>query len=147
MSFDGFLVDAEAGVVEAVLAVLRGDEGVARAMGEPARVFDSETEGGYFPYVRLERHKVTPADTLEAARAEHILQFESRSKYGGFLEAKAILGALRAAIEAADWAAVMPAGQRVVMALVTYADVMRTRRGTSLRGLFRVKVLVEADHG
>ncbi|MEM1391037.1 MAG: DUF3168 domain-containing protein, partial [Pseudomonadota bacterium] len=112
-----------------------------------ARVFDSETEGGYFPYVRLERHKVTPADTLERARHEHVLQFESRSKFGGFLEAKDILGALRAAIENADWSVVGPAGQRVVMALVSYADVMRTRRGTSLRGVFRVKVLVEDAHG
>lgn len=147
MSFDGFLADAEAGVLDAVLTVLRADEGVGQALGEPARVFDSETEGGYFPYVRLERHKVRPADTLKAARAEHVLQFESRSKFGGFLEAKAILGALRAAIEAADWSRVGPIGQRVVMAVVTYADVMRTRRGTSFRGVFRVKLLVEDEHG
>lgn len=147
MSFDGFLVDAEAGIVDAVLTVLRADAGVGLVLGQPARVFDRETEGGFFPFVRLERHSVRREDTLNAARAEHVLQFESASKYGGFIEAKAILGALRAAIEGADWSGVMPTGQRVVMALVSYADVMRTRRGTSLRGVFRVKVLVEADHG
>ncbi|MEM1035740.1 MAG: DUF3168 domain-containing protein [Pseudomonadota bacterium] len=147
MSFDGFLADAEAGVINAVLSVLRNDDGVSDALGEPARVFDSETEGGYFPYVRLERHRVRPADTLDAARQEHEFQFESRSKFGGFLEAKTILGALRTAIEVADWDAVAPEGQRIVMAMVTYADVMRTRRGTSLRGVFRVKLLVEDVHG
>ncbi|MEL8056092.1 MAG: DUF3168 domain-containing protein [Pseudomonadota bacterium] len=147
MSFDGFMADAEASVVNAVLSVLRSDSGASEALGEPARVFDSETEGGYFPYVRLERHRVRPADTLDAARQEHELQFESRSKFGGFLEAKTILGALRTAIETADWEAVAPTGQRVVMAIVTYADVMRTRRGTSLRGVFRVKLLVEDAHG
>ena len=147
MSFDGFLASAETDVVNAVLTVLRTNPDVTQALGEPARIFESETEGGYFPYVRLERHKVTPADTLESARHEHVLQFESRSKFDGFLEAKTILSALRAAIENADWSLVAPVGQRVVMALVTYADVMRTRRGTSLRGVFRVKVLVEDSHG
>ncbi|MEM7493057.1 MAG: DUF3168 domain-containing protein [Pseudomonadota bacterium] len=147
MSFDGFLASAETDVINAVLTVLRTDPGVTQTLGEPARVFDSETEGGYFPYVCLERHKVTSADTLDRARHEHVFQFESRSKFDGFLEAKNILSALRAAIENADWSLVGPAEQRVVMALVTYADVMRTRRGTSLRGVFRVKVLVEDAHG
>ena len=145
MSGAQFLAGAETALAGAVLGVLRADAGVQGQLGLPARVFDDETRGAMFPFVQLERHDVRPGDAVSPVRLEHQLQFAAASRDGGRLEAKAVLGALRAAVEGADWQAVSPPGQRIVLAMVTYSDAMRTRDRSAYRGILRVRVIVEVS--
>lgn len=144
MSFDGFGAGAESALADVVLDVLRGDAAVQDMLGEPARVFDGETQGAAYPYARLDRHDVKPGDAVSPMRLVHTLQFVTLSRYEGRREAKAILGAMRAAIEDADWSAVGLVGQRVVLAMVTYSDAMRTRDLSAYRGILRVRLILEA---
>lgn len=146
MSFDGFGAGAESALSEAVLAVLRADAGVRELLGDPARVFDDETQAPAYPFARLERHDAKPGDAIAPVRLEHRLQFMTLSRHEGRREAKAILGAMRAAIEDADWSALGLVGQRVVVAMVTYSDAMRTRNLSAFRGVLRVKIIVEVNH-
>ncbi|WOR13748.1 DUF3168 domain-containing protein [Hyphomonas sp. FCG-A18] len=146
MSFDGFVASAEAVIAETVLRVLRDGLAVREALGDPARVVDGETRVEAFPYVRLERHEVRPGDAVSPPRHEHVLQFVSLSRHSGLSEAKGILGALRAAIEATDWSDESVPGQRIVTAMVTYSDVMRTRDRRAYRGVLRVKLITEVLH-
>lgn len=146
MSFDGFVASAETAIAETVLRVLRAGLAVREALGDPARVLDGETRVEAFPYVRLERHEVRPGDAVNPPRHEHVLQFVSLSRHSGLSEAKGILGALRAAIEANDWPNETLPDQRIVTAMVTYSDVMRTRDRRAYRGVLRVKLITEARH-
>ncbi len=141
MSASGLFSGAEAALAEAVLEALRSDADVQAVLGNPARLFDDETRGSAFPYAVLERHEQFSADASLVAGAEHRLSFATYSRYGGRIEAKQVLGALRAATDRMDLSL---SGQRVVLAHVVYCDAMRTRNRQSFRGVLRVRVITEA---
>lgn len=143
MSFDGFAPGAETALGEAVLNVLRADLNVQAHLGDPTRVIDGDSRAAAFPFVQLERHEVREGDALCRARQEHRLQLAVVSRTDWAADVQALMGAMRAALEGADWPAVMPDDQRVVSVLVTYSDVMRNRRRTAFRGVQRIKILTE----
>jgi hypothetical protein len=143
MSFDGFEAGTDAALAEHVIDVLKAGMAMRDVLGIPARIFDDQTRLSDWPFVTLERHEVRPGDSITTARQEHRLQFASASRHGGLSEAKSVLGALRASVEAVDWTAEVMAGQRIVLALVTYSDVMRTRDRRAFRGVFRMRVITE----
>ncbi len=139
---DGTLLSAgaESKVLQAVMVALRTDPDVQAVFGNPARVYDDETQGPSYPYATLERHETRPADAADVAGTEHILTFGVASRFGGRAYAKEALGALRIAVERAD---IAPAGQVVVLAYPTYGDVFRTRDRQAFRGILRVRILTE----
>lgn len=131
---------AEAEVASALLAMLRQDAGMQPAFGQPARVVDAESFQPAFPYVRLERHEVEPADSSCVAGHVHRLTLAVSSRHGGRVEARALVGLVRAAIEATPLSLT---GQNVVLQQVVYSDVMRTSDLSAFRGLVRVRIITE----
>lgn len=131
---------AEAEVASALLALLRQDTGMQSAFGQPARVVDAESFQPAFPFVRLERHEVEPADSSCVAGQVHRLTLAVSSRHGGRIEARALVGLLRAAIEATPLSLT---GQNVVLQQVVYSDVMRTGDLSAFRGLVRVRIISE----
>jgi len=140
MSADGFLAGADAALADAVLDALRADPDVQAILGNPARVFDDETDEPAFPFAVLERHEQFSADAALVCGSEHRLSFATYSKYGGRSEAKAVLGALRAAVDRFN---LVLSGQRMVIAHVIYSDALRARDRQSFRGVLRVRIVTE----
>lgn len=133
-------MSAETAVQAALMDLLRADAGVQAVFGNPARVFDAETDAPAFPYAQLERHEVTPGGAALVAGHAHRISLAVFSREGGLQAAKAAVSALRVAVEGASWA--VP-GVHVVMAHVVYADVMRTADRRAFRGLIRIRIISE----
>ena len=140
MSADGMMWTAEAALERAFLAALRADADVQALLGHPARIFDDETTEPVFPYAELERHEVATRGAAGVDGQAHTLTLAVRSRDGGRSVAKEILGALRAAAEAAE---PVLAGQRVVLVQTVYCDVMRAPDLRSFRGLIRIRIITE----
>lgn len=140
MSADGMVWSAEAALERAFLEALRGDAGVQALLGDPARIFDAETDQAAFSHAILERHKCEDRSASGAAGQAHTLTLAVRSRDGGRAEVKEILGALRVAAETAVLALV---GQRVVLIQTVYSDAMRTPDLREFRGLLRVRIITE----
>jgi hypothetical protein len=131
-------VSVEANVQAALLSVLRADAGVAAIFGP--RIYDDESEAPAFPFVRLERHECRPAGASLGEATEHVVTLAVSSRDGGVREAREALAALRAAVDGAVWS--LPEG-RIVLAHVTYSDVMRQADRRAFRGLVRVRIISE----
>lgn len=140
MSADGFYAASDVEIVSAVLNALRSDADVRELLGDPARIYDDETRSPVFPYAVLERHERLRADVSEVCGAEHRLTLATYSRLGGRIQAKAILGALRAAVDRLE---VNLSQQRIVLAYVTYSDALRARDQISFRGILRIKIITE----
>lgn len=135
-----FLALSESELADAVLAVLREAPGVQAYVGEPARIHDGEAESPAYPFIVLERHETQDVSVSEVYGLDHRLQLATYSRHGGLRESKAILGALRRALE--DLPPVL-AHQRIVLNIVTYCDTMRMRNPHIFRGLLRVRIQTE----
>ena len=140
MSADGMIWSAEADLERAVLESLRSDGDVQAIFGNPARIFDDETEQPAFPYAELERHGVEPRNISGSAGQAHTLTISTRSRDGGREEAKAALGTLRAA---ANRMTLALTGQRTVLVQPVYSDVMRAPDLRSFRGVLRIRIITE----
>ncbi len=138
---DGVLFSsAEADLQRAVMASLRADAGVRAIFGDPPRVYDDESTGPDYPYAVLERHEASPADSQQVAGMAHTLSFAVISRFGGRLDMREFLGALRSAVEGME---LVLQGQRVVLVLVIYSDVLRASDRRAYRGLLRVRIITE----
>lgn len=135
-----FLAVSESELADAVLAVLRAAPGVQAHVGDPARIHDGEAESPAYPFIVLERHETQDVSVSEVCGLDHRLQLAVYSRHGGLRESKAILGALRQALE--DLPTVL-AHQRIVLSIVTYCDTMRMRNPHIFRGLLRVRIQTE----
>lgn len=135
-------MSAETAVQAALMAALRADAGVQAIFGADARIYDDETEAPAFPFARLERHECRPAGASGGEAQEHIVTLAVSSCYGGLREAKAALGALRAAVEGAGWAG---AGRHIVLAYTLYADAMRQFDRRAFRGVIRFRIISEEE--
>lgn len=140
MSADGFFASADGDLADGVLDALRADPGVQAILGNPARIFDAETDAPGYPYAVLERHERFDASSTGVCGSEHRLSLATYSRYGGRREAKQVLGSLRAAIDAMS---VTLPGQAIVLAHVVYSDAMRTRDRRSFRGVLRIRIITE----
>ena len=140
MSADGFFATSAPELVDAVLSALRSDETIQSVLGNPARLFDDESRQPNYPYAVLERHESTDSSSSNHFSLEHRLQFATYSRHGGLREAKAILGALKHAMEHLSLSLTH---QRIVLTIPTYCDVMRTQNQTVFRGVLRVRIHTE----
>lgn len=127
-------------LIDEVLGALKSDTGLQEVLGDPARIFDAETQAAVYPYVTLERYERLDTSVSGAICAEHRLQFASLSDHGGQRGAKRLLTSLRLALQRMQ---LSPKNQRVVMIHPTYSDVMRTRNPRFLRGILRVRIHTE----
>jgi len=135
-------MSAETAVQAALMAALVADSGVQAVFGQPARVYDDETEAPTYPFARLERHECRPAGASGGDAYEHAITISVTSRYGGLREAKAALAALREAVDAADWSG---AGRHIVLAHTIYADVMRRFDRRAFRGVIRFRIISEEE--
>lgn len=131
-------MSAEGHVQAALLSVLRADADVAAIFG--SRIYDDESEAPAFPFVRVERHECRPVGASLGEATEHVFTLAVSSRDGGLREARGALGALRAAVDAAEWN--LPEG-RIALAYTTYSDVMRQADRRAFRGLIRFRIISE----
>ncbi len=131
-------VDADLALQRAIYAHLLIDAPLQALIG--ARIYDSVPGDADFPYVTLGDALVAAYDTDGARGAEHRLTFNVWSRAGGRSEAKAILGALNAAL--AD-AGLTPEGQRLVNLRFLDAETRREPDGATWRGLIRFRAVTE----
>ena len=133
-------MSAEAAIEAALMELLRADAGVQAVFGNPARVFDAESDAPLFAFAELERHEVTSAGAALVDGHEHRLTLAVFTREDGLKGAKAAVAALRGAVEGAAWS--VP-GVHVVMAHVVYGDVMRTADKRAFRGIIRIRIISE----
>lgn len=131
---------AEADVAAALLALLKADASVREAFGTPPRIFDNESPLPAFPFLQLDRHEVEPADASCVAGHVHRLTLVVSSRHGGRVEARALVGRIRRAVEETP---VVLEGQTVVLQQVVYSDVLRTGDLSAFRGLVRIRIITE----
>lgn len=140
MSADVRTWAGEAALQQALLDAAKADAAVRALLGDPARIFDGETDGAAFPYAVLERHEVAERSSAGVPGQSHTVSFGVRSRYGGRRAAMEVVGALRASLETA---VITLPQQRIVLLQTVYADVMRTPDLTAFRGVLRVRVITE----
>ena len=140
MSADGFLANSETELLSTLLAALRGDTESVDLLGDPPRIFDGDAVSAIEPYIDVERFETTESSVSGMRGFEHLLQFAVHSRHGGLVEAKAILGALRQALEGLSLNLIT---QRVTLIIPTYCDVMRSKSAQTFRGVFRVRIHTE----
>ena len=140
MSAPSFPSGVEAELQLAVMEALRCDTGVQAYLGNPARVFDGDSDEPVFPCVELERHDVRPNGSAGHAGSAHTLSFGLRTRMGGRAEAMRILSELRRVLDAFSCAY---DGRRSVLSQTIYCDVMRTPDLREFRGVIRARIILE----
>lgn len=93
------MADDTQGVLDAVIALLRADAGVAALVG--ARVFDQATPGGAFPYVSVGPVFGQPVEAQLLDGWACVVTLESWSRGFGGVELRAIMAAVQAALNGA----------------------------------------------
>ncbi|RIJ20385.1 DUF3168 domain-containing protein [Henriciella barbarensis] len=131
---------AEKALQLSLLNALRSDPNIQAFLGNPARIFDGESDQPIFPCVELERHDVRPNGSAGHAGSTHTLTFGLRARAGGRAEAMRILGELRRVIDAFAFSS---EGLRSVLSQTVYCDVMRTPDLREFRGVIRARIILD----
>ena len=137
---DGLVADAEGDLAVAFLEALRAAPDVPDELGTPPRIFDDETRGAAYPYAVLERHETEASGASLVDGQLHRITLAIYSRHGGRSEAKTLLGALRRAGESVS---LTLSGQRVVLVVAVYSDVLLAPDLRRFRSLIRFKIITE----
>lgn len=140
MSAPSFPSGVEAELQLAVMEALRCDTGVQAYLGNPARVFDGDSDEPVFPCVELERHDVRSNGSAGYTGSAHTLSFGLRTRMGGRAKAMRILSELRRVLDAFSFSS---DGLRSVLSQTIYCDVMRTPDLREFRGVIRIRIILE----
>lgn len=141
MSGPGVLAASHgADLVRATLDLLRADAGVRDVFGHPPRIHDGDAGAPAFPFARLERVEESDAGACAVAARQYRITISTESRHGGRAFALELVGALRAALEAAQ---LQLPGQQIVLQQVVYSDVLRTADQRRFRGLVRLRIISE----
>ncbi|MEL7109545.1 MAG: DUF3168 domain-containing protein [Pseudomonadota bacterium] len=127
-------------LIGAVLSALRANTEVQAVFGSPARLYDGQASGAYYPYAVLERCESQTSDGVAHRGFEHTLHFAVFSRNAGVEGSKDMLSVLRFAIEQLDLGLT---DQKILLILPTYSDVLRTKNPNVLRGVLRVRLRTE----
>ncbi|MEO1322060.1 MAG: DUF3168 domain-containing protein [Pseudomonadota bacterium] len=127
-------------LIRAVLSALRANTEVQAIFGAPARLYDGQASGAYYPYAVLERCESQTANGVVHRGFEHTLHVAAFSRNAGVEASKDMLSMLRVAIEQLD---LSPTDQKLLLILPTYSDVLRTKNPSVLRGVLRVRLRTE----
>lgn len=132
----------ELALQKALIAHLRADAGVRALLGEPARIRDAASvpdAGDAFPHLLIGRCESRPV-RADGGGAEQALTLTVVSRFRGTEEAKAVLAAVRLAL---DDAALEADGVRTVSLGVTFADVFPSADGARTFAVLRVRAVTE----
>jgi hypothetical protein len=130
----------ELALQKALIAHLKADSAVQAVLGEPARIRDAAaaTDAGY-PHLLIGRCESRPVGA-EGGGVEQALTLTVVSRFRGTEEAKAVLAAVRVAINDA----VLEAdGIRTVSLRVSFADVFPSADGARTFAVLRVRAVTE----
>lgn len=135
-----FTQNAEMELLTSLLEAVRAMPDIKQAFGQKARVFDDESQSPYYPFIQLDAMETVPFDCSVSLGQEHRLNFSVYSRDGGRAECLRLIGLFRAALEALEPTLT---SQRIVLKMVTFADVFRTKDSRKFRGALRLRVITE----
>ncbi|MBU1540220.1 MAG: DUF3168 domain-containing protein [Alphaproteobacteria bacterium] len=129
----------ELALQKALIAHLKADAGVQALLGEPARIRDSAPADTAFPHLLIGRCESRPV-AADGGGLEQALTLTVVSRFRGTEEAKAILAAVRVAL---NDAALEADGVRTVSLRVPFADVFPAADGARTFAVLRVRAVTE----
>ncbi len=132
------MMDADLALQRALYAKLAGDADLAALVA--GRIHDNVPGDTSFPYLTLGDAQVEDWSAGETAGAEHRLTFNTYTRGGGRAEAKAILGAVNAALHDVE---LTLEGHRLVNLLFLSAETAREADGATWRGTIRFRAVTE----
>ena len=131
--------DHAAALQVALLRHLRADTGLKVQLGDPPRVWDQVPRKAAYPHLLIERSESRPVPA-EGCGVEHRLSLRVLSTFGGVPEVRAVVAAVRAALEDVR---LSEGGVRTVSLGVTFADVFPGPGVKPAFGLIRVRAVTE----
>jgi len=129
----------ELALQKALIAHLKADAAVQALLGEPARVWDVAPADPAFPHLLIGRCESRPV-AADGGGAEQALTLTVVSRFRGTEEAKAVLAAVRVAL---NDAALEADGVRTVNLRVSFADVFPGANGARTFAVLRVRAVTE----
>lgn len=131
--------DHGAALQAALLRHLRADAGIKACLGDPARVWDQVPRKAAYPHLLIERSESRPVPA-EGCGIEHRLGLRVLSTFGGVPEVRAVVAAVRAALEEVRLG---EGGVRTVSLGVTFADVFPGPGVKPAFGVIRLRAVTE----
>ena len=131
--------DHGAALQAALLRHLRADAGLKAQLGDPARVWDQVPRKAVFPLLLIERSESRPVPA-DGCGVEHRLSLRVLSGFGGVTEVRAVVAAVRAALEDVQLG---EGGVRTVSLGVAFADVFPGPGVKPAFGVIRVRAVTE----
>ena len=129
----------ELALQKALIAHLKADAAVQALLGEPARVWDVAPADPAFPHLLIGRCESRPV-AADGGGVEQALTLTVVSRFRGTEEAKAVLAAVRVAL---NEAALEADGLRTVNLRVSFADVFPGANGARTFAVLRVRAVTE----
>ena len=129
----------ELALQKALIAHLKADAAVQALLGEPARVWDVAPADPAFPHLLIGRCESRPV-AADGGGVEQALTLTVVSRFRGTEEAKAVLAAVRSAL---NDAALEGDGVRTVSLRVPFADVFPGANGARTFAVLRVRAVTE----
>ena len=129
----------ELALQKALIAHLKADPAVTALLGEPARIWDAAPKDAAFPHLLIGRCESRPVGA-DGGGVEQALTLTVASRFRGTEEAKAVLAAVRVALNDAALAA---DGVRTVSLRVAFADVFPSADGARTFAVLRVRAVTE----
>ena len=130
--------DADLALQKAIYEKLASDAGVTALVG--ARIYDNPPGDAGFPYLTLGESQVDDWSDDVQAGAEHRLSFYVFSRVGGRAEAKAVMGAVNAALHDAS---LTLEGYRLINMRFLNAETRQESDGATWRGTIRFRAVTE----
>lgn len=129
----------ELALQKALIAHLKADAAVKALLGEPARIGDAVPSDPVLPYLLIGRCE-SRLVTADGGAVEQALTLTVVSRFRGTEEAKAVLAAVRLALNDAGLEA---DGVRTVNLRVSFADVFPGADGARTFAVLRVRAVTE----
>lgn len=129
----------ELALQKALIMHLKADAAVRALLGEPGRIWDSAPADPAFPHLLIGRCESRPVGA-DGGGVEQALTLTVVSRFRGTEEAKAVLAAVRSAL---NDAALEADGVRTVSLGVSFADVFPGANGARTFAVLRVRAVTE----
>lgn len=129
----------ELALQKALIAHLKANASVQALLGEPARIWDAASADAVSPHLLIGRCESRPVGA-DGAGVEQVLTLTVVSRFRGTEEAKAVLAAVRLAL---NDAALEADGVRTVSLRVSFADVFPGANGARTFAVLRVRAVTE----
>ena len=129
----------ELALQKALIAHLKADPAVTALLGEPGRIWDAAPTDAAFPHLLIGRSESRPVGA-DGGGLEQALTLTVASRFRGTEEAKAVLAAVRVAL---NDAALEADGVRTVRLGIAFADVFPSADGARTFAVLRVRAVTE----